>query len=176
MSVDTGTRNSFVEMAASVGGVGARHSETGPAGGRGGYLEICIGEKFSKKIAPRADARLAELREIGLAAHWLEIAETIGVDNFLAMWAILSDSDAVQSEKHYAYVTRYSVWSRYQRNRVIMALHADGLPADDIRRRIKTDLGEHISAGHIKRIIEKGWSAPADILLQPTARSDSITT
>ncbi len=155
MTIGTLRRNSQAEIEVSTPGVGARHGETGPDRGRGGYLEICTGEKFSKENASRGDSRIEELREIGLAAHWIEIAETIGVDNFLAMWAILSDSDAVQSEKHYAYVPRYSVWSLYQRNRVIMSLHADGLSYVEIQTRIKRDLGQSIGVDRIRKIIKR---------------------
>lgn len=148
-------RNSSNEMAGNGYGVGARPGLTASPAGQGGYLNICNSDRFSKKNAPGDDSRLTELREIGLAAHWLDVAASIGVDNFLTMWAILSNCDAVQDEKHYAYVPRYSVWMRYQRNRVIMSHHADGLCAQEIRVRIREDLNESVSVDHIKRIIAK---------------------
>lgn len=153
--MNTVKRNSINEMTRDVHRVGARHALTPSPAGQGGYLNICNSDRFSKKNAPRDDSRLAELREIGLAAHWLDVAASIGVDNFLTMWAILSNCDAVQDEKHYAYVPRFSVWMRYQRNRVIMSLHADGLCAQEIRVRIRNDLNETVSVDHIKRIIAK---------------------
>jgi len=152
--MNTVKRNPDGEMAGAGYGVGARHGQSAPPTGQGGYPNICNSDRFSKKNA-RADSRLAELREIGLAAHWLDVAASIGVDNFLTMWAILSNCDAVQDEKHYAYVPRYSVWMRYQRNRVILSLHADGLRAQEIRVRIMDDLNEVVSVDHIKRIIAK---------------------
>lgn len=153
--MDIVKRNSGREMTGAGQGVGARHGQSAPPTGQGGYLNICNSDRFSKKNAPHDDSRLAELREIGLAAHWIDVAASIGVDNFLTMWAILSNCDAVQDEKHYAYVPRFSVWMRYQRNRVIMSLHADGLCAQEIRVRIRDDLNETVSVDHIKRIIAK---------------------
>jgi hypothetical protein len=153
--MDTVKRNSKTKMDGSVHGVGARHGLIGYSPCRGGYLNICNSEKFSEKTVQNADFRLSELREIGLASHWLDVASSIGVDNFLTMWAILSNCDAVQDEKHYAYVPRYSIWIRYQRNRVILSLHADGLCAQEIRVRIWDDLKESVSVDHIKRIISK---------------------
>ncbi|MGR8932107.1 MAG: hypothetical protein ACU836_15860 [Gammaproteobacteria bacterium] len=152
---NTEKRNSNKEMPTSLPGVGARHGHHPPLAGRGGYLDICNGEKFSEKIAPRGDSRLRELKEIGLATHWLEVAETIGVDNFLAMWKVLSKSDAVQNERHRTYVPQYDSWLRYQRNRVIISLHNDGLNAAEIMTRIKNDLGENIGIDQIKRVIKK---------------------
>jgi len=153
--MDTVKRNTNTGMTVNGYGVGARHGLTASPAGQGGYLNICNSDRFSKKNAPCDDSRLAELREIGLASHWLDVAASIGVDNFLTMWAILSNCDAVQDEKHYAYVPRYSVWIRYQRNRVIMSLHADGLLPKEIRVRIWEDLNESVSVDHIKRIISK---------------------
>ncbi len=153
--MDIVKRNSNIGMTRDSYGVGVRHGLTASPGGQGGYLNICTTDRFSKKNGPGDDSRLAELREIGLAAHWLDVAASIGVDNFLTMWAILSGCDAVQDEKHYAYVPRYSVWMRYQRNRVIMSHHADGLCAQEIRVRIMDDLNESVSVGHIKRVIAK---------------------
>lgn len=152
--MSTVKRNPINELSFRPDGVGARHEQTDKAAGQGGYLDICTNLRFQKKIAPD-DARFLELKEIGLAKHWLDVASVIGIDNFLAMWAIMSDCESVQAEKHYAYVPRYSVWIRYQRNRFIMSLHADNFPATEIRQRIKKDLGESISIEHIKRIIAK---------------------
>jgi len=155
VGIDTVKRSSIDGMTTNGDGVGARHGLSGSPTGQGGYLNICTTDRFSKKNAAEADSRLAELKDIGLAAHWLDVAATIGVDNFLAMWAILSDCDAVQAEKHYAYVPRYSVWLRYQRNRVIMALDTMGMTANEIRAQIRDDLNESVSVDHIKRIIAK---------------------
>jgi hypothetical protein len=155
--MDTVKRSSTNEMPGDGCGVGARHGSITSTRGQGGYLNICTTDRFSKKNAT-SDSRLAELREIGLAAHWIDVAASIGVDNFLTTWAILSNSDVIRGEKHYAYVPRYSVWMRYQRNRVIMSLHADGLLPKEIRVRIGEDLNELVSVDHIKRIIAKGQS------------------
>jgi hypothetical protein len=151
--MNTVKRNSNNEMTVDGYGVGARHGSIASPMVQGGYPDICTTNKFSKKNPPGADSRLAELREIGLASHWIEVAQTIGVDNFLATWAILSNSDAVQDEKHYAYVPRYSLWLRYQRNRVILSLSADGLSTREICVRIKQDLNETVTIGHIRRVI-----------------------
>ena len=152
---DTVKRNLNEGMTDLSGGVGVRHRQSGIPAAWGGYLNICTTDRFSKKNDPLTDIRLTDLTEIGLATHWLDIAKTIGIDNFLAMWAILSNCDTVQDEKHYAYVPRYSTWLRYQRNRVIISLHTEGMEIPDIKTKIRIDLNETISTAHIQRIICK---------------------
>lgn len=152
---DAVKRNSIREIDALLAGVGARHDQTDIQPGRGGYQTICTTGKFSEKIAPRGDSRLDELKEFGFAPHWHDVAETIGFDAFLAVWSILGNAEAVQGQKNYVYVPRYSVWMNYQRNRLIMSLHNDGLSHEDIKKQLKRDLDEVIGVDRIHRIIAK---------------------
>lgn len=95
---------------------------------------------------------LAELREMGLPRVWMEIAEQIGALAFLTVWRMLSADEAVQDE-HYVYVPQFSGYLRYQRNRFILALAAEGIRPEEIRRRVRHELCEEISRAHILRII-----------------------
>src|SRR5690606_38227224 len=67
--------------------VGGRHGLGRPAPSGGGYLDNCIGLNFRPQ--KKRDPRLDELYTMGLPAMWLEVAEAIGVDNFLVTWRIL---------------------------------------------------------------------------------------
>jgi hypothetical protein len=43
-------------------------------------------------------AKIRELETMGLPAVWIEVAKTIGYDNFMAMWTILDRSLQLRSE------------------------------------------------------------------------------
>lgn len=142
------------------GGVGARQgTQALPAGG-GGYQDVCTVLDFqkkpedSKKTGPAGDPRLDDLRRMGLPRVWLRVAETIGTDAFLATWRIL---DADPSTWHNETILRirlrpYRSYLRYQRNRYIEALTAQGLKPDEIQRRLQRQLGETVSHRHITRL------------------------
>ncbi|MFZ5514678.1 MAG: hypothetical protein ACOZAH_09080 [Pseudomonadota bacterium] len=89
---------------------------------------------------------------MGLPRVWMEIAEQIGALAFLTVWRMLSADEAVQDE-HYVYVPQFSGYLRYQRNRFILALAAEGIRPEEIRRRVRHELCEEISRAHILRII-----------------------
>lgn len=129
-----------------------------PPGG-GGYQDVCTVLEFEKKPPARkknaaADPRLDELRRMGLPRVWLQVAEAIGVDAFLATWRIL---DADPATWHNETILRvrlrpYRSYLRYQRNRYIEALTAQGLKPDEIRQRLRKQLGEDVSHRHITRL------------------------
>lgn len=93
---------------------------------------------------------------MGLPAVWLRIAETIGVDAFLAMWFILDAEPSFQElapgEPIRITLRRYSSWLRYQRNRYIEALAAAGLSPREIQVALMKDLCEKVSLRHISRV------------------------
>lgn len=101
------------------------------------------------------DPRLAELREIGLGQHWLRVAEEIGVDNFLATWNILSRDDRVQDDCGRVHIPSISTYLRYQRNRVIGTMAADGSTASEIRHALKGRLGYDLTERYIRKLIRE---------------------
>ena len=62
-------------------GVGGRLGEGAGRAPGGGYPDICTGDGSGV-----GDPRLDELRAIGLADHWIRVAEAIGVDAFVLVW------------------------------------------------------------------------------------------
>jgi len=140
-----------------VQGVGARQGDLfAPAGG-GGYLDERNRSDLSKKDLEFAKIR--ELDDMGLSRLWLRVAKTIGYDNFLQLWRLL-DTAAEQRELRLSdnqsmievQLRRFSSFRRYQRNRFIETLAATGLPADQIRLEVKTQLGENLTRNHIVRL------------------------
>lgn len=138
-------------------GEGGRQADPAPAAAGGGYLNICT--RF--KLQPPAlslDPRLAELRDMRLPAVWLRVAETIGMDAFLAMWRIV-DADGSGSTHDEDGSVRirlrsYSSYRRYQRNAYIRQLAAAGLPLPEIRVRLREQMCENLDPCHMKRIIK----------------------
>lgn len=91
---------------------------------------------------------------MGLPRVWLQVSEAVGVDAFLKMWRII---DADPSAWHNDTILRvrlrpYRSYLRYQRNRYIEALTAQGLKPDEIQRRLRKQLGEDVSHRHITRL------------------------
>lgn len=140
-------------------GVGARQAPRPTPPGGGGYQDVCTVFEFQKK-PPTAekkstrDPRLDELRHMGLPRVWLQAAEAVGVDAFLKIWRII---DADPSSWHNDTSLRvrlrpYKSYLRYQRNRFIEALTVQGVKADEIKRRLRQQLGEDVSHRHITRL------------------------
>lgn len=139
-------------------GVGGRQPRTPPVPRGGGYPETCTVFKFSGKKNATRDPRLDELRRMGLQRVWLEVAETIGVDNFLAMWRVLDVDPACGHAEGYLKITlkHYRSFLRYQRNRFIETLAAAGCTEDEIQVRLRAQLCETVSLRHIKRLAKGG--------------------
>lgn len=141
-------------------GVGGRHKGEGPPVGGGEYLDVCAKTadplKGPKKFA--RDPRLNELREMGLAGHWVDIAESIGVDNFVTVWQILDQADHIEDVGSglRVWVPRYKLFLRYQRNRLIQSLAQSGESVKKIRAIIKKNINESLTSRHIGRIIAAG--------------------
>lgn len=139
--------------------VGGRHRSTHPLPGGGGYQDVCNKNQSplgQKKI--ERDPRLDELKDMGLAPHWIAIAEAIGVDNYMTTWQILDNAKHVEDVGSglRVWVPRFRLFLRYQRNRVIQSMGNDGVNAKDIRIWLKKMLGEEVSVRHIVRVIASG--------------------
>lgn len=139
------------------GGVGARQITPRPPARGGGYQNKCTILNFDPQAAEKKrDPRLEELREMGLQRVWLEVAEKIGVDAFLAVWRIL-DADQTSIDNYgrlMVPIRAYSTYMRYQRNRYVEALSAMGYTPPQIRQKLKTQLCEEISIRHISRLVQ----------------------
>lgn len=140
-------------------GVGARQAAPSPSIPGGGYLDICNRRKVEKKrgravIEPRRDPRIDELRRVGLQRVWVEVAEAIGVDNWMVAWRIIDANPAASLEGNMLRVPlkNYRTWLRYQRNGYIRGLRARGLSTREIRALLAKQMGEAISEKHISRI------------------------
>ncbi|MBI3140988.1 MAG: hypothetical protein HYZ19_03890 [Rhodocyclales bacterium] len=101
------------------------------------------------------DPRLDELRRMGLQRVWIDVAEAIGIDAFLTMWRVL---DADPMSWHNDTILRlrlrpYHSYLRFQRNRYIEALAAQGLRPDEIQVRLQRQLCESVSVRHIQRLV-----------------------
>lgn len=140
-------------------GVGARQTPPAHPPGGGGYQDVCTSLNFEKNrpngeiFAPR-DPRLDDLQRMGLARVWMQIAEEIGVDAFLKLWRIL---DADPASWHNETILRvrlrpYRSYLRYQRNRFIESLAAQGMKPPEIQKRVRQQLGEDVSHRHITRL------------------------
>lgn len=139
-------------------GVGARQAgQRAPARG-GGYRKICGPQNFDPTIE---DPRLGELRTIGLPRLWMLVAETVGVDAFLDVWRRLTDEG---DEHGYARETggvkmpglrSYDAYLRYQRNRYIDDLAAQGMTAHEIRRAVARNLRESLDEKHVFKLMRK---------------------
>lgn len=136
--------------------VGGRQSDPHPCPGGGGYLDTCSILNFRARGAQKKrDPRLDELHQIGLQRVWLDVAETIGIDSFLAMWRILDttfQSTADDSGRIKVPMRAYRSYLKFQRNRYINTLTAMGLSAQEVREKVRQQLCESISLRHINRL------------------------
>lgn len=138
-------------------GVGARQTAPAPSPRGGGYQETCTAPEFSARpprIQKNRDPRLDELQKIGLKRVWLDVAEEIGVDAFLAMWRILDADDSSRHKEGFlqVHLKLYRSFLRYQRNRYIEALSALGYKPVEIQRSLARQLREPVSLRHISRL------------------------
>ena len=137
--------------------VGARQGEEAVSPWGGGYPETCTVLKFSARppeTEKNRDPRLEELQRIGLKRVWLDVAEEIGVDAFLATWRILDADDSSRHKEGFLqiHLKLYRSFLRYQRNRYIEALTAQGYKPLDIQRCLMRQLREPVSLRHISRL------------------------
>ena len=99
-----------------------------------------------------------ELAEIGLAGHWLEIAQIVGYDHFIAIWRLLSADPALRNDDSQIELCLrpFRSYERYQRNRYIDTLVTAGLRPSLIIDMVRQDLGETLSPRHIRRLAARG--------------------
>lgn len=97
---------------------------------------------------------MRELSEIGLASHWLAIAEIVGYEPFLALWRRLSSDPALRDDDNQIELRLrpFRAFERYQRNRYIETLVATGLQHRQVHEMLVRDLGERLSYRQVKRL------------------------
>lgn len=143
-------------------GVGGRHDAPGTPPQGGGYQGICTPRKFPRLADPPGvrDPRLDDLDRMGMPAHWIKVAEAIGVDAFLTMWRVLDSEpslwDDIPGSPMHIRLRRYESYLRYQRNRLIETLSDRGFSIEQIRRYVSLNLCEEISKRHIERLSKRG--------------------
>ena len=78
------------------------------------------------------------------------------MDAFLATWRVLDAEGARNDDQgiHHTLIN-YRQYLRYQRNRYIKALDAQGRKRGSIRGRVAADLGEKLYPSHIYRIARR---------------------
>lgn len=130
-------------------GVGGRQAPRLAPGGGGGYQGTCGISKFEP------DPRLAELRAMRLPAAIMRMAEEFGFDMFHHFWRFIDGEPTFQSESGglELRLRPYRSYLRYQRNRYIESLAAEGKTPVEIQRLVRKMLGEQISVRRIYRIV-----------------------
>lgn len=141
-------------------GVGARQGEACAAVVGGEYLKNCAPSNFSPTPddeKKRRDPRFDELERIGLPSVWLRVAERVGFDAWLDVWRMLSEDESVRHDggARLPKLRCYSAYGRYQRNRYIEALDAQGMPPRQIQEALRKQLGEYLDITNIKKISKR---------------------
>lgn len=141
----------------TVHGVGARQGDLFNPEGGGGYLNE------RKNLKNWETAKIRELADMGLPALWVDVARTIGYDNFLQLWRMLDTAAELRelrlSENESMIelsLRRFASFKRYQRNRFIEALAATGLANAAIQHEVRKKLGEKLDRSHIRRLALRG--------------------
>jgi hypothetical protein len=145
----------------TIKGVGVRRSLSSPPGRGGGYQKKRDFFEIRPGVKKIADPRFEELVAMGLAEYWLRVAEYLGVDLFLGMWRILDANKGNIPETRgnsgsmAPSLRPYSGYLRFQKNRFVENLAAQGVPPKEIQRRVRQQLCETISIVHIRRLSNK---------------------
>lgn len=95
---------------------------------------------------------------MGMPRVWLDIAEEIGVDSFLAMWRRLDREQGFRNTQRFMIevdIRPYKSYLKFQRNRYIETLAASGRRPEEIRAALHERLGETVSTNHIYRLLRE---------------------
>lgn len=139
-------------------GVGGRQAKKCLSSEGGGYLDNYRFMEFEKNTLPKkADPRLIYLRKIGLNATLQKIANSIGFDNFLKMWAILDKDKSAHTDSGAInlHIRSFKAWQRFERERLVKALSSEGYSAREISEFVKDQFGEKLHHSYISRLIRK---------------------
>lgn len=139
--------------------VGGRQEDPPTPAEGGGYLATCTKSESAVGRA-RADMRVGELRAMGLSPVWRRVAEAVGFEAFLTLWATL---DAVshndQRWQHKGNIRlnmpSFRRYRQYQRNLWIQQLDAEGYNHKQIKALLSQQLGVDLSITQIGRIAKE---------------------
>lgn len=142
-------------------GVGARQGSLPLGSGGGGSPGSC--SAFAGALgAPPApapvspgerDPRVEELRQIGLGAVWVRVADAIGYENFLTAWAVMSSNRDFMDGRNRTTIPDISLLYRYQRNQLVRSLAQRGLSKKQIFNEVARLTGMALTDHQIEHII-----------------------
>ncbi len=93
---------------------------------------------------------------MGLPRAWLDVARLSGPQLFLEIWRALDRPELIENEGRLRMtMPRFRRYQRYQRNRYVQALAAEGHKWEEIRDLVERDLGERISRRHVVRLMKR---------------------
>lgn len=107
------------------------------------------------KFPPASDPRIAELRQLRLGPAWLGVADLIGFDQFVAVWRLLTSSEAWLDERNRISLPSFKQYLRLQRNLLIKSMLERGHTTAEIRAHVRAALGEDMDLSHLLKIIAK---------------------
>ncbi|WP_311434937.1 hypothetical protein [Herbaspirillum huttiense] len=141
-------------------GVGARRRRPPSPSGGGGYQNICNIFEIAGGQKKFADPRVAELYTMGMQGYWLVVADYLGMDKFLGMWRLLDSIEASipkgkRSGAMALMLRPYANFERFQKNRYVATLVADGHSPKEIQAIVKRDLKENMTISNIGRLARK---------------------
>lgn len=92
---------------------------------------------------------------MGLSSVWLQIADMIGYDTFVAIWRFVDAQPELRDDSNQIALTlrQYRTFERYQRNRYVETLVVAGLNASQIHAMVNKELREGLTFRHVKRLI-----------------------
>ena len=95
-------------------------------------------------------------RVVDMAQHQ-RVAERVGFDAWLDIWRMLSNDESVRHDggARLPKLRCYSAYSRYQRNRYIMAMAEQGMTPTVIQEALRKNLCEHLDVTNIQRIAKR---------------------
>lgn len=147
-----------------------------PPPGGGGYLSSCTGSvvAFGAAAPPAAgalddvqsnalhpadvenrDARIEELRQLGLGPVWVRVAEAIGYETFLAAWSVMSANRDFMDGRNRLTIPDISLLHTYQRNLAVKSLARRGFQPRQIRDEMLRSAGLPLSYYQIQHIIRE---------------------
>lgn len=139
-------------------GVGARQGSSLPAGRGGGSplscnaLDAPLGAPAAPLAASQRDPRVEELRQIGLGAVWVRVADAIGYENFLTAWAVMSSNRDFMDGRNRTTIPDISLLYRYQRNQLVRGLASQGMNRRQIFNEVARLTGMALTDNQIEHI------------------------
>lgn len=124
----------------------------------GGYLSICMPFEFSIPEPQKknfGDPRIGQLEIMGLPRIFIDVAEAIGFEAFMAMWKIFDGDPSLREQGPSAMrivMRPFGAWERYERNRYVEHLFASGLTDAEVMQRLETQLGTELHDSSMRRL------------------------